>query len=76
MPADNPELAIKLIKAAIERIKFFKRELDKVNANPHSDPRERKDARDTFDAVESEFMWQWENVEMVFRSRGIIGDWE
>ncbi len=56
-----------LVLAAIDRIKHLDANRDAANLNPRATPREKLAIRDALTAAESEFAWQWRNVEALLR---------
>lgn len=71
MPAANVDQALALVKASIARIKHAKEHQQLVHADAESSGDARFAAIHAFVAAESEFAWQWGNVDLILREKGL-----
>lgn len=66
------EQRVELVMMAIGRIRAAKEEYGRLNAEPRVGQTEIRSYRKHLEAMEAEFGWQWQNVERIFKDRGII----
>ncbi len=66
------EQRVELVMMAIHRIRAAKEEYGRLNAEPKVGTAEIKNYRKYLETTEAEFSWQWQNVERIFKDKGII----
>ena len=71
MPAANVDQAIALVKASIARVKHAKEHKQFVHADAGSSSDDRFKAEHDVICAEAEFGYQWSNVEMILREKGL-----
>jgi len=71
MPAANVDQAIALVKASIARVKHAKEHQQLVHADAASSGDDRFQAASTFTWAEKEFSYQWGNVDLILREKGL-----
>lgn len=59
------------VKQAIERIHEAHARFVEINQKPDSSNRGCLEAKRRMDSIESEFAWQWKNVEAILKEKGI-----
>ena len=71
MPAANVDQALALVKASIARVKHAKEHMLLVHADASSSADAQQQATVTFHYTEAEFRYQWGNVDLILREKGL-----